>query len=150
MLPVQGYRERRGRPPSWLNVTKIRQVSPFLRRQVDLNGSLTEVSSLGLVTQSINGFRSRTDKGNTSFFDLSSELVVFRKETITGIVERELARSIHPYCQALLDSLPWVNHVDTVFERDPDNVFLSQVSSNWAEALANLVRFISLQRSHEH
>jgi hypothetical protein len=57
---------------------------------------------------------------------------------------------MQPYYQALPDSLPWVNHVDTVFERDPDNVFLSQVSSNWAEALANLVRFISLQRSHEH
>lgn len=44
--------------------------------------------------------------------------------------------------------LPRVNHINTVFERNADDVILSKVSSDGSESLANLVRLISLYASH--
>jgi hypothetical protein len=40
--------------------------------------------------------------------------------------------------------LPWVNHVNTVFESNADDIILCEISGNWRKALADLIRFISL------
>lgn len=47
------------------------------------------------------------------------------------------------------ESSPRVNHVDSVLESDPDDVVLSEVSSNGGESLSNLVGFIGLRSGKE-
>ena len=56
----------------------------------------TQGPCLGFITKSINYFRRRTDKGNTSLFDLSREFGIFGQETITALLGFGLAVAIQP------------------------------------------------------
>lgn len=42
--------------------------------------------------------------------------------------------------------LPGMDHIHAMLEGNPDNIILRQICSDGREALANLVRFIGLER----
>ena len=39
---------------------------------------------------------------------------------------------------------PRVDHVNTMLKRDPNDIILSEIGTNWGEALSDLISLISL------
>lgn len=68
--------------------------------------------------------------------------MVLGQETITEA--RSHAQSVARRT-GQLKNLPRVDHVDTVFECDSDNVILGEISSYRGQTLANLVSLVGLR-----
>lgn len=46
---------------------------------------------------------------------------------------------------SVTDGLPWMDHIDTVLEGDPDDIVLGEVSTNRSETFSNLICLIGLE-----
>jgi len=48
--------------------------------------------------------------------------------------------------QYIFEHIPWMDHVNTMFQSDSDNIVLSEVSADRCKSLSNLICLIGLDK----